>query len=280
MTRLVYRVDRHFQLHQADISPGLLHGYGVFTTFRVEADDSVFCMESHFNRLKRDSGFFGLTCPWESFEAFAGFVRHAIEQANLRAKVVRITLTAKAMPNPGSIDCIESDVLLSVRPLPAMDQPVRACIQRFDRLFPHQKHINHLAELRYLQDARTRGYDEFIRISTKGYLTEAAYANLFLVTADNVLLTPAWQEAGCLPGIMHSTVITACQQMNIPVCEGLYLQDKLKDVKGVFFTNAVRGLYPISGVDDMAYDVAAIKPLLSQIRGALQNAYETSSLSK
>jgi branched-subunit amino acid aminotransferase/4-amino-4-deoxychorismate lyase len=254
-----YKVVSPHTVEPVQLSHGLLYGQGIFTTFAAHPEQSVFRLAAHYERLQQGCRFFQIPFPWPSFIAFENAMMQFIGQAIDHPQVVRVSL----IPNDVTS---ETDTLFSTRSLPAPQEHLTACTVQFDRLFPQYKHTSHIAEGVYLNEAQAQGYDDYIRISHAGYLTEAAYANLFIVTENNSLLTPDAQQAGCLPGIMRGAVVDACAQMGIPVTEGLYPPEQLtRGVRGVFLSNAVRGLYPLHQVDKQVYDATAIQPLLERL---------------
>lgn len=274
--------NRHFRINPAtgicyranDLASGWFYGHGVFTTFRLDAGCLIYRLESHFNRLKRDCEFFHIPFPWGSFMQFSHALAEFLSKTQVQPSiVVRVTIVSAASSgeNPAldRAKSTSSEVFVTLRPALKRNPPVQACLLQFDRLFPQQKHMNHLAEVVYLRQARAKGFQDYLRVSREGYLTEAAYANLFLLDERGCLLTPDTERAGCLPGIMREAVLAACDQSGISVNQGCYLPEVLENCKGAFLCNAVRGLIPVSRVEHVPYSPSAIQPLIEQITRCL-----------
>ncbi len=265
---------RHFRLigsegfQPADLPKGLLYGTGVFTTFAAIPELPVFQPEAHYTRLVQGCAYFGIPLPWASYPEFETVITQYLQHHLQEPQVIRITVTPVSTPS-------KSDCILSTRVLPPHTASVTAGLVQFDRLFPGFKHLSHIAERVYLQQVQAKGLDDYIRLSQAGYLTESAYANLFLVTGDGVLLTPDAETAGCLPGIMRQAVLQVCRELNLKTQTGLYTPDLLSQVKGVFLTNAVRGLVPVSRIDDILFNPDEIQPLLARIKTRLKYPYTT-----
>ncbi len=244
---------------------GLLYGEGVFTTMAIAPDSEIFKLRRHYERLKTGGEFFHIAFPWHTFEAFENNLQSFIQSTLHHPQVLRITLTPHHHANL-SPTATETQILLSLRPFPKKNHGVKACTVKFNRFFPQHKHISHIAEKKYLQIAQEQGYDDYIRISEDGYLTEAAYANLFLISQQNRLLAPHPEQAGCLPGIMREAIIEACQEIGINVEEGLYTLKDIQQAKGAFLSNAVRGAYPVYSINDIEYDISLTESLLTKLK--------------
>ena len=97
------------------------------------------------------------------------------------------------------------------------------------------------------QDAKEAGADEAFFLNEKGYLTEAAGSNLFLVK-DGVLKTPRY-ESGILPGVTRVVVFELAAQLDIKVKEvNLRLADLLQ-ADEVFVTNSLIEIVPVTIFD-------------------------------
>ena len=106
------------------------------------------------------------------------------------------------------------------------------------------KSANTIENMMARQDARETGADEAFFQNEKGYLTEAAGSNLFLVK-NGVLKTPRY-ESGILPGVTRVVVFELAAQMGIKVKElNLRLADLL-EADEVFITNSLIEIVPVT----------------------------------
>lgn len=275
MPMTVYAVEADSWVPQAALPYGLLSGDGVFTTLAASPGQPVFCLERHYERLRRDCGAFGLACPWSSPEAFEAALTRFVNAHMTTPQVVRVTLAANTAGLEDSVDPIPVWPFFTVRPLPAQKTALTLDVHQFDRPFPRHKHTSLLVDRVHLYQARAQGWDDVLRVSQAGYLAETTMANIFLVKPDDTLLTPDPHMCGCLPGIMREAVLDACAQAHIPVSQGAYPADVITGLKGVFVTNAVRGLVPVGRVGNAVYDTAALEPVLALVKRHLptQNSF-------
>ncbi len=244
---------------------GLFKGQGVFTTFLVNPPHPIFALSAHYQRLVEACTFFNLHFPWHAFEAFEsllnGFI-HGHITSPLILRIMLIPTTAISLEET-------TQVVFLPRPYQPRVSPRRVCTVSFDRYFPQHKHLSMLADTVYLEQAKARGFDDYLRISSQGHLTECAHDNFFLIDSHQAVLTPAVHPSGCLPGIMRAHVIEMCRQKDIAVSEGCFSPQDLAMALGAFSTNAVHGLTPITQIDTLSFNTTRTAPLLRALSDPL-----------
>ena len=115
------------------------------------------------------------------------------------------------------------------------------------------------------EEARGRGADEALMLDTSGHLACASAANVFLWEGDR-LVTPA-EECGILPGITRAAVIELAARFGIDVAEDMIEPQRLVYADGVFLTNSLIGIVPLSRIE-----TRDLPP--HRLTGRLQAAYE------
>ena len=277
-----YRVDPVEALwtEVSEIPSGAFSGWGVFTTFRMDPGKPVFALPRHFQRLRKDCAAFGLFCPWPDAKAFADWLTQLLSHhpEAVQTCVIRLTLISldTVLDTPQD-QAAQTHLFVNFRPIPEPPSTGTALkIVRFDRLFPQCKHISQGAEAVWLRQSWQAGFDDFLRVSQAGWLTEAAYANIFLLRPDGSLLTPRPETSGCLAGTMRQAVLTLASHRGWHVTEDDFPESIVESVCGGFLTNAVRGVWPIRQIDARPFDIQGCETLLQEIRAGLQ---EASSLS-
>ncbi len=264
-----YRIDHAGSAILAGLPDGLFYGTGVFTTFKAIPGEIPFRLEAHYERLKRDSAFFSLAFPWEEFTAFKTTLEAFCHAHLSDSQVLRVSVIPDTF---GGHDASAKTVCyVSMRACPAPVEAVALKTVRFNRLFPQHKHGSHIAESVYLPAVKQQGFDDYLRLSEVGSIAESAYANVFLVLDGHHLLTPDIHQVGCLPGIMRQAVIEACADSGIQVEAGQYPLEKLSECRGLFLTNAVRGIIPVSRVDAYHFNWEALQPVITEIRRSLRS---------
>ena len=104
--------------------------------------------------------------------------------------------------------------------------------------------------------AEAEGFDDCLMLDWRGRVAESTGANIFLVFDDGKLHTPT---PDCfLDGITRRTVIDLARERGIEVVERVILPDELKDANEIFLTGTAVEVTPVSGIDDMTFQVGPI----------------------
>ena len=85
-----------------------------------------------------------------------------------------------------------------------------------------------------------------------GNVAEGATANVFF--ADGTALKTPSLDGPVLPGVTRRTVIEIAEQEGIPVEEGTYAPDAVREADEVFLTNSTWEIRPVETVDGLAVD--------------------------
>jgi branched-chain amino acid aminotransferase len=88
---------------------------------------------------------------------------------------------------------------------------------------------------RALRDAKARGYDNAILLDLEGNVAEFASSNLFLVTGDGAVVTPAINGT-FLAGITRARVIDLLAQAGVTVEERSVKPEELESAREIFST--------------------------------------------
>lgn len=125
------------------------------------------------------------------------------------------------------------------------------------------KHLNRLEQVL----ARAEWGDEFqegVMRDTRGNVVSGTMSNLFLVNDDG-LVTPDLNDCG-IAGTMRARVLDWADDEGIPVHVRTVTLDEVTSAGGLFFTNAIIGVWPVAQLDSQAYDTPEItKRLLRRI---------------
>jgi branched-chain amino acid aminotransferase len=130
---------------------------------------------------------------------------------------------------------------------------------------------NYLPAVLAVGEARRRGAHEAILCTAEGALAEGASSNVFLVKAGCVF-TPAL-AVGILPGITRAHVLSLCRQEGIEAREvERLLPADLRAADEAFITSSVRGVLPVTRVDDHVLGTGRPGPVSRQLMRLYQAA--------
>ena len=226
---------------------GLLHGRGVFETFRA-GRGRVYLLERHWSRLRAGAAVLGIDVPVSLAELEAA-VRELSERCRLDDARVRVTLTAGA---PGG----RPSLLVQARP--ASDYPeelyqrgLAAVIARARRneLSPlsRVKTLSCLDNVLAREEARRAGADEALFLNTRGLLAEGSATNVFLVREGELLTPPV--EDGALPGVTRGALLDLAGGAGLAARDVSLTLEELHGAGEALLTNAVLGVAPLAQVD-------------------------------
>ncbi len=224
---------------------GLLLGLGVFETVRMAAG-RPFLMEEHLERMARSAAFLGLPdLAWDPVVSVAELAGPASEALGTDEFGMRLTWTRGA---PG---CDPSLVVIP-RALPATEAPVRLMISPWPKQaedpFESHKTVARTRNALARDAARTGGFFDALQVTLEGDVSEGTVCNLFVVTPDGTLATPAL-DRGCLPGTTRAVVLADARAAGLEVVEARVTLSDLAASAEVFTTNSLDGLLAVASVD-------------------------------
>jgi branched-chain amino acid aminotransferase len=222
-------------------SQSLHYGYAVFEgirSYRTESGETkIYKPVAHFERLKVSAESINLPYTYHAQDLIEA-TYEVLKQNNLQDAYIRPVVYAPAnmsfAPNSESFLFIEA---WEMAPFLG-DKLLRVMTSSFQRPNPKAFKIHAKAAGHYVnsimasQEAKAKGFDEALLLDMHDHLAEGPGANLFF-EKDGELHTP---ELGhILPGLTRATVFEICEQLHIPVTEGTYTIEQLKNADSAFF---------------------------------------------
>lgn len=259
---------------EARLSPsdrGFLLGDALFETLLAREGNIAF-LDAHLIRLAAGANILGIPLPFST--QHLAVACDMVLEANGLAEVPRASLRVTLTRGPGPRGLVPPE-----NPLPTLmittaesatppsslsaiiAAPRRNALSPTSRL----KAAPYLDNVLAREEARGRGADEALMLDTSGHLACASAANVFLWEGDR-LVTPA-EECGILPGITRAAVIELAARFGIDVAEDMIEPQRLVYADGVFLTNSLIGIVPLSRIE-----TRDLPP--HRLTGRLQAAYE------
>jgi branched-chain amino acid aminotransferase len=243
---------------------GFAYGDAAFETMRAYGG-TVFRWDAHADRLAD-------TCETLALD-------HGVADADLKRRVdetlaandladAYVKLSISRGVQPGTLDPkpeVDPTVVVIARPLarggvgsdPVHDGPAALQTTKTrkvaDRAIPAAaKTHNYLNGILARLELRVTGADEALLLDPDGNVAEGATANLFF--ADGTALKTPSLDGPILPGVTRATVIEIAEEEGIPVEEGTYAPDAVREADEVFLTNSTWEIRPVATVDGIAVD--------------------------
>jgi branched-chain amino acid aminotransferase len=276
---LLYHVDGELvPAEEATVSVrdrGFMYGDAAFETLRAYGGD-VFRWEDHARRLAGtcdalalDHGLSDAALKSRVDDTLAA---NGLDDAYVKLSVSRGVQAGKLTPG----EDVDPTVVVYVSPLPRggrggdppWDGP--ATLQTVktrrvpDRAVPARaKTHNYLNGVLARLELRVTDADEAVMLDEDGHLAEGATSNLFFVR-DDALCTPSL-DGPVLPGVTRAAVVDIARDESIPVREGTFTPDDLREAAEAFVTNTTWELRPVASVDGIDLGGGPVTTLLSRV---------------
>jgi len=115
------------------------------------------------------------------------------------------------------------------------------------------KHLNRLEQVLASAELRDMGAEEGILLDPEDHIISAVSANIFLVVEDR-LLTPRLDRCG-VRGVVRASILAGftarCEQRRL-------LVDMFQEADEVFICNSVRGIVPVTAIDDQEFEIGLV----------------------
>jgi len=235
--------DPQALLHVSDLS--VQRGYGVFDFFRTAAYIPLF-IDQHLDRLENSAAVLGLQLPYNK-EELKKILRELISKNNIPDSGIRITLTGGFAADTYTVttpNIIITQMALSMDPVFDASKGLHLISEEYVRELPMVKSINYLMGVYLQQKVKDAGADDVLYVKN-GYISELPRSNVFIVTADNELITA---KEHILHGITRKNIlIFAKEQMEVKE-QPVSLNDVLT-AKEIFVSSTTKRLLPVFSVN-------------------------------
>ena len=264
---------------EAMLSPGqvgLLAGWGVFSTLRVQAG-VLFEYERHWARMAYDAERMHVPMPGDS-EQLRGWLLQLVAaneawDSTLRVVVVRNGGGLWEGPAPSGQAC---DVMALTAGLKPWGDGVSLMTQ------PHARHaacefagakiLSWAQNLTWVERAQQAGFDELALLNERGEVAECTSANVFVVNGGEVWTPPL--ASGCLPGVTRAVLLEAIEEPGVKIGERALRPEDLLAADEVFITSTTRDLLAVKRIDQHVLTARGdVRERLSRQFSAYRDAY-------
>jgi branched-subunit amino acid aminotransferase/4-amino-4-deoxychorismate lyase len=223
----------------SELTSAALYGKGIFTTIAV-FDGAPFLWEKHWPRLTSNAAKLEIDISdFAEAEVFEELIQK-IENKNLREGRARITFSdesdSEIWSHGGEKKTGISIITADRRPVPN-EFSLTVSPHRINTTSPLAgiKSCNYLENIFSLDEAKTRGFDEAIRLNEQGLIASACMANVFWMKEGK--LYTASLKTGCLAGTTREFILE-----NLDCDEVETGMEELNDVEGIFLASAGIGI--------------------------------------
>lgn len=231
------------KLHVSDLS--MQRAYALFDFFRTVKGVPLF-MEDHLDRFYGSASAMHLEVPVDR-ESIRDIVKQLLQQSGLAEAGIRLMLTGGYSADgyqPGA-----PNFLISCRPVKVateedFEKGYSIITYEHRRELPQIKSINYLTAV-WLQPLLKEKWANDVLYYQEGIISEFPRSNVFIVTREGTLLTPAHYM---LHGITRKNVLALAEKI-MPVEVRDISVEELDDAAEVFLTATTKKIIPVLAIN-------------------------------
>ncbi len=251
---------------------GYTLGDGLFETIPLYAG-KPFGLERHLDRLRDGADRIHLEIPFDN-ETVRNSLAGLADKNSVDRGVARLTVTRGRGPRGyGTKGCDRPSWTLTLRPYEPVSERMFNAGFRLARVSINKnpssplsglKTISSLEAVLTLDEARKKGADEALVLTTDGHVASGVAVNLFWLK-DDTLFTPSC-ECGILQGVTRRIALDMARHENIQTAQGRFGPDSVSLASEVFVTNSLLEIVPVSCVDGL-FDIPGPGPVTRLLKG-------------
>jgi branched-chain amino acid aminotransferase len=256
---------------------GFMYGDGVFETMRCYAG-KVFKLDRHLDRLFKGLKALKIKHRY-SKKDLQDAISGTLKANGLSSAYIKLIVTrGEGRFGISHKDKFRPNVVITAKnfegyPGWMFDIGLSAAItgvQNEESMAPGIKTLNYLPYILARFDAKDMGFDEAILTNTKGFITEGATSNIFIVK-NNKLITPS-EASGILPGITRGVIIEIAERLKVSVKEKLVTRRGLLGADEIFLTNSLAEVLPVTRVDSKPIGTGTVGDITKLLHISYQKA--------
>jgi len=246
-------------LHVSDLS--IQRGYAIFDFFRTVNGVPLF-MEDHLDRFYASATAMHLTIS-KNREEIRNIVQELLQRSSLSEAGIRLMLTGGYSTD--SYHPAASNLLITCNPVKTatandFEKGFSVITYEHQRQLPHVKSINYLMAVWLQPLLKEKQADDMLYYNNES-ITEFPRSNVFIVTADNKLVTPAHN---ILYGITRKNIIKLAADI-MPVEERNIPVEELLTASEIFLTATTKKIIPVIKINDQPIGNAWPGPVTAKL---------------
>ena len=252
-------INEEALLHVSDLS--MQRGYAIFDFFRTVYGVPLF-MEDHLDRFYASAMAMHLALD-KSRQDIRNIVQELLQRSSLSEAGIRLMLTGGYAAD--SYHPATPNLLITCNPVKTatvndFEKGLSVITYEHQRQLPHIKSINYLMAV-WLQPLLKEKQADDLLYYNKESITELPRSNVFIVTADNKLITPAHN---ILYGITRKNIIKLAGDI-MPVEERNISADELLQASEIFLTATTRKIVPLLKINGQPIGKAKPGPVTTKL---------------
>lgn len=261
------------------LSHAMHYGTSVFEGIRCYNTPNgpvVFRHPEHMQRLKDSAKIYRFPIPY-SVDELMEACRETLRVNKLDSAYIR-PLGFVGNVGLGVCPPVDTEMDLIIAAFPwgsylgeeALANGVDAMISSWNRAAPNtiptaaKAGGNYLSSLLVGGEARRHGYDEGIALDVRGYISEGAGENIFVVKNGVISTPPA--TSSILPGITRDSITIIAKDLGYEIKEESLTREALYLADEVFMTGTAAEIVPVRSVDQITVGEGKRGPITEKIQ--------------
>ena len=237
-------------------------GYGIFDYLRVSNNKPLF-IEAHLDRLFNSAEIMRLSITL-SKEELKKIVADLIEKNNIPFSGIRLIIAGGDAPDGYTIT--KPHLIIIQQPLDAPPaQMATKGIQLVSHFYQRQlaevKTTDYLMAIHLQPWMKGLGGDDILYYNNDT-VSECPRSNIFMVSQDNTIVTPA---RNMLKGITRKNIIAVAEAHHLKLEQRDISLSEMKKAKEVFITSSTKRIIPVSRLDEQKFNLEGSNSLSAQI---------------
>ena len=233
-----YQIFSSDKIKLPAISSAAFYGRGIFTTVAIY-NRKAFLWAKHWRRLTENAVKIGLDLSGFSDLTVENAFSEIISQNHVENGRARITFFNESASGIWSFESNNTISLLittaDFREAKDLNLTVSPYLRNSKSPLANVKSCSYLENILALEEAKTRGFDEAVRLNERGEIASACLSNLFWIT-DGKIYTSAL-ETGCLAGTTREFLLET-----FAIEERTTTLNELNEADEIFLTSAGIGI--------------------------------------
>jgi len=237
-------------------------GYGIFDYLRVANNKPLF-IEDHLDRLFNSAKMMRLNIA-QSKEDLKKMVAELIDKNNIPFSGIRLIIAGGDAPDGYTISAPHLIIIqqpLDAPPTQISAKGIHLVSHFYQRQLAEVKTTDYLMAIHLQAWMKRVGGDDILYYNNDS-VSECPRSNIFMVSQDNTIVTPA---KNMLKGITRKNIITVAQANGLKIEQRDITLSEMKKAKEVFISSSTKRIIPVSGLDEQKFSLEGPNSLSAQI---------------
>jgi D-alanine transaminase/branched-chain amino acid aminotransferase len=225
-------------------------GYGIFDYLRVSNNKPLF-IDAHLDRLFNSATIMRLNII-QSKDEIKNIVKDLLEKNNIPFSGIRLIIAGGDAPDGYTITQPHLMIIqqpLEAPPLEMVSKGLFLVSYFYQRQLAEVKTTDYLMAVHLHPWMKSQGADDILYYNNDS-VSECPRSNIFMVTQDNTIVTPAHNM---LKGITRKNIIAVAEANHLKLEQRDISLSEMKQAKEVFITSSTKRIIPVSKLDEQNF---------------------------